>query len=47
MSNAYGKWFTPTMKAWKKLKNDDVSEGHDDEETPAPSQKKKVKPSDD
>jgi hypothetical protein len=33
--------------AWKKLKNDDVSEGHDDEETLAPPQKKKVKPSDD
>jgi hypothetical protein len=47
MSNAYRKWFTRMMKAWKKLKNDDVSEGHDDEETPAPSQKKKGKPSND
>jgi hypothetical protein len=46
MSNAYGKRFTRMMKAWKKLKSDNVSEGHDDEETPAPSQKKKVKPSD-
>jgi hypothetical protein len=35
------------MTAWKKLKNDDVSEGHDDEEMTALSQKKKVKPSDD
>jgi hypothetical protein len=47
MSNDYRKWFTQMMMAWKKLKNDDVFEGHDDEEMPAPLQKKKVEPSGD